>query len=59
MKHISSKEFAEVVKIAQWVVFEADDSAYPERIVLLNKDGSRTVIAAREDGCLDVVLEEA
>jgi hypothetical protein len=57
MKRLSAMELADVVRLP--VMFESDESALPERVTLHLLSGRRIVIAAREDGCLDVVLEEA
>jgi len=59
MKWLTARDLANEVGGVVSVAFWSDESIYPERITFVLSNGSRVVIAAREDGCLDVVLEEA
>jgi len=56
---MNAAEFTRALPEVDAVIFDGDETAKPERIVLHLLNGRYVVIAAREDGCLDVVLEEA
>jgi len=60
-RRLSASDLRVMLGAGDWFpVFEADESALPQRVIFVDANRSEyIVIAAREDGCLDVVLEEA